>query len=63
MASMESPCVHICVMDPVSGLCRGCARTLDEIVAWSTMTPDNRRTIMRELDQRMARGAAVETSQ
>lgn len=63
MASMESPCVRICVMDPVSGLCRGCARTLDEIVAWSTMTPDRRRTIMRELDQRMARGAAVETSQ
>lgn len=63
MASMESPCVRICVMDPVSGLCRGCARTLDEIVAWSTMTPDRRRAIMRELDQRMARGAAVETSQ
>ncbi|MCY1706041.1 DUF1289 domain-containing protein [Pannonibacter sp. SL95] len=63
MASMESPCVRICVMDPVSGLCRGCARTLDEIVAWGTMTPDRRRTIMRELDQRMARVAAVETSQ
>lgn len=63
MASMESPCVRICVMDPVSGLCRGCARTLDEIVAWGTMTPDIRRTIMRELDQRMARVAAVETSQ
>lgn len=63
MASMESPCVRICVMDPVSGLCRGCARTLDEIVAWGTMTPDRRRTIMRELDRRMARVAAVETSQ
>lgn len=63
MASMESPCVRICVMDPVSGLCRGCARTLDEIVAWGTMTPDRRRTIMRELDQRMVRVAAVETSQ
>lgn len=63
MASMESPCVRICVMDPVSGLCRGCARTLDEIVAWGTMTPDRRRTIMRELDQRMARVAAVETRQ
>lgn len=63
MASMESPCVRICVMDPVSGLCRGCARTLDEIVAWGTMSLDQRRTIMGELDGRMDRIAAVEAGQ
>ncbi|WP_439528572.1 DUF1289 domain-containing protein [Pannonibacter sp.] len=63
MASMESPCVRICVMDPVSGLCRGCARTLDEIVAWGTMSLDQRRTIMSELDGRMDRIAVVEAGQ
>ncbi|MFN4008462.1 MAG: DUF1289 domain-containing protein [Pannonibacter sp.] len=63
MASMESPCVRICVMDPVSGLCRGCARTLDEIVVWGTMSLDQRRTIMSELDGRMEQIDVVEAGQ
>ena len=29
-----SPCVNICQMDEISGLCRGCFRTLDEIHSW-----------------------------
>lgn len=63
MASMESPCVRICVMDPVSGLCRGCARTLDEIVAWGTMSPERRRIIMGELDGRLEQIDVVEAGQ
>jgi predicted Fe-S protein YdhL (DUF1289 family) len=38
-------------MEP-DGLCRGCARTIDEIVAWGQMTPDRRRAIMATLSDR-----------
>ena len=32
--TVPSPCINVCRMHPTLGLCEGCARTLDEIVAW-----------------------------
>lgn len=52
---MESPCVNICIMHPREGLCVGCYRTLDEIVAWAGMTPAERRAIMDDLAARKPR--------
>lgn len=49
---IESPCVKICVVHPEARLCVGCLRTIDEIAAWSKMTPDARRTVMTELPSR-----------
>ncbi len=49
---IESPCVKVCVIHPETKLCTGCLRTLDEIGAWSRMTPDLRRDIMAELPSR-----------
>ena len=34
MTSSLSPCVKICVVDPLSGLCIGCGRTVAEISQW-----------------------------
>ncbi len=48
-----SPCVKICVIDPVSGLCIGCGRTIAEITMWSELDAGGRRTIMAGLDQRL----------
>jgi predicted Fe-S protein YdhL (DUF1289 family) len=50
---MESPCIKICVFDPVSGRCSGCGRTLDEIAQWSSFSDAERRRIMAELPERM----------
>ena len=36
---VESPCVKVCVVDPRTGLCLGCHRTVEEIAGWSAMTP------------------------
>jgi len=36
-------------MDPASGFCQGCGRTLAEIARWSGMTTDERLRIMGEL--------------
>jgi uncharacterized protein len=33
---VPSPCINVCEMDQKSGLCRGCLRTIDEIVAWGS---------------------------
>jgi len=52
---IESPCIKVCVIDPVTGLCLGCFRTIDEIAAWSAMTADARRAVIADLP---ARGAA-----
>jgi predicted Fe-S protein YdhL (DUF1289 family) len=49
---IESPCVKICVVHPESRLCTGCLRTIDEIGAWSKMTPEARRDVMAELPAR-----------
>ena len=50
---METPCNKICVIDPSSGLCRGCGRTTDEIARWAAMTPAERRAIMDALAARL----------
>ncbi|WP_108838881.1 DUF1289 domain-containing protein [Tateyamaria sp. Alg231-49] len=51
---IESPCVQICVIHPETRLCAGCARSIDEIGAWSRMSADERRSIMAELPNRQA---------
>jgi uncharacterized protein len=49
---MTSPCVKVCQMDPVRGVCIGCCRTLDEIARWSRMSDGDRETVMRDLGER-----------
>ncbi len=51
-AEIESPCVKLCVVHPESRLCMGCYRSIDEITAWSAMTPEARRAVMAELPAR-----------
>jgi predicted Fe-S protein YdhL (DUF1289 family) len=62
MPSIDSPCVNICVIDPVSGLCLGCGRTLTEIANWLTMSADERRHIMHELPKRRDASGKVDTA-
>ena len=35
---IQTPCNKICTIDPGSGLCRGCGRSLSEIAQWSALT-------------------------
>jgi uncharacterized protein len=55
---METPCIKTCVIDPGTGLCEGCARTLAEIATWSRLAPAERRRIMAELPTRRGRREA-----
>lgn len=51
---VESPCVKLCVVHPEARLCVGCFRSIDEIGAWSRMSPEARRAVMAELPARAA---------
>ncbi len=57
-AEVESPCVKQCLIHPAARICVGCHRSIDEITAWSRMTPEARRAVMAELP---ARGATLTT--
>ena len=49
---IDSPCNRVCTLDPRSGLCLGCGRSLDEIARWTQMTDAERARIVAELDGR-----------
>jgi len=52
--AIVSPCTKVCTIDPRSGLCLGCGRTLDEIARWGSFGDAERSRIMAELPQRLA---------
>jgi uncharacterized protein len=54
-AAIESPCVKTCVIDAETGMCVGCARTLDEIAAWGSISAAQRSAVMAALPSRVAR--------
>jgi predicted Fe-S protein YdhL (DUF1289 family) len=47
--AVESPCIGICKIDPLTGLCCGCCRTLDEITNWQTMSPEEQQQVLNEI--------------
>jgi uncharacterized protein len=49
---MTSPCIKVCQMDPLRGVCIGCCRTLDEIARWGGMGEVERMAVMAELAAR-----------
>ena len=54
MTAPLTPCINVCVLDPVSGLCRGCGRTTGEIARWSGLDNGERARIMALLPDRLA---------
>ncbi len=50
-----SPCIGVCAMNPQTGLCEGCYRTLDEIAAWRSYTAEEKRTVLARLEERCLR--------
>jgi predicted Fe-S protein YdhL (DUF1289 family) len=49
---VPSPCISICAIDPGTGYCVGCFRTLDEIAGWIGLDAAARLSIWDEIDQR-----------
>jgi predicted Fe-S protein YdhL (DUF1289 family) len=64
--TVSTPCINVCVIDPLSALCVGCGRTTAEIASWTTMSEAERIAVMAGLGQRLtearsraARGSRV----
>ncbi|MBP0588757.1 DUF1289 domain-containing protein [Paraburkholderia sp. LEh10] len=53
-APVPSPCINVCRMDPATGLCDGCLRTIDEIANWSSFDDAAKRAIWEEIEKRHA---------
>ena len=49
---VPSPCISLCEMVPQTGLCRGCMRTIDEIIGWSKASDDDKRIVWAAIRQR-----------
>ena len=48
-----SPCRSLCQMDPVTKLCRGCLRTIEEITLWSQLSDTERTTVLHNIERRL----------
>ena len=53
MTTIETPCTKVCIVEPNSGLCLGCGRTLGEIANWTALADDERSRIMTGLPRRI----------
>ncbi len=49
---VASPCNSICRIDPASGWCVGCQRTIDEIARWGQMDEADRHRVWHVLFER-----------
>ena len=47
-----SPCIEVCSIDEGTGYCVGCGRTRDEIADWPRMTPEEKRRVLAQLEER-----------
>jgi uncharacterized protein len=52
VTSLISPCIGVCIIDPASGYCVGCARTIAEIAGWLDFTPEEKRRLLDVLAER-----------
>lgn len=53
MIAPRSPCNRVCRIDPDTGWCEGCFRTIDEIAQWSALSLEERRAVLaRTTDRR-----------
>jgi predicted Fe-S protein YdhL (DUF1289 family) len=55
MATLPSPCTKDCKLDPATGLCRGCLRTIQEIVGWGGADDAERERILAAVAERWVR--------
>lgn len=52
LTPVPSPCINVCRMSPVTGLCEGCLRTIGEITGWRASDDDAKRAVWRLIRRR-----------
>ena len=49
---VKSPCKNVCELDPSTGLCLGCKRTIDEISNWNFKDAKEKKIIIKKIQIR-----------
>jgi len=52
MEDTPSPCIGVCKLDEITGLCNGCRRNLDEIKGWKNYGEEEKRQVLARIDKR-----------
>jgi uncharacterized protein len=52
MTAVPSPCISLCQMDEATGLCKGCWRTIEEIIAWGSQSDAGKQQVWQQIEQR-----------
>ena len=56
---VPSPCINLCRMNPQSGYCEGCLRSIAEITEWGRADDGRKRAILHEVARRKAAAASA----
>ena len=56
---LPSPCISVCQMDDLDGVCVGCYRTRAEIATWGSMDRDDQILLLDILRDRRAKATGV----
>ena len=51
---VESPCNGGCIIEPETGYCEGCWRTMREITRWTSFSDAQRREVLEQIELRKA---------
>jgi uncharacterized protein len=51
---IQSPCIGVCSMDDLTGVCLGCYRTIEEIQGWWDMDNTTKQAVIAEASAREA---------
>ena len=55
---VASPCISVCRIDPATGFCEGCLRSIDEIADWATMPDERKLAVLEALSHRRTNALA-----
>ena len=55
---VRSPCISVCQLDPLTNLCIGCLRSLEEIRDWPVMPAQQKRAVLVALKTRKPKPVA-----
>jgi predicted Fe-S protein YdhL (DUF1289 family) len=53
MRTPPSPCIGTCRIEPATGWCNGCLRTLDEIADWPILSVREKDALLLRLKERV----------
>jgi predicted Fe-S protein YdhL (DUF1289 family) len=58
----QSPCISLCTLDPMTSVCTGCYRTIEEIAGWMDYSDEQKGAILDALPARRATYEIAETT-